>query len=130
MSLILSKSEHSRDDIYSSSLHYILLQPSNSGFSFITEKFLLFLSNKDIGKLDITLSDKDMRRAFYSRLGSYYSFNDIHYKGELEFLAKRNIALTRCVIDFCSSAYPQVPIVGNKCYPTSTRISYLISVYL
>ena len=111
---MLSKSEHARDDIYSSSLHYILLQPHNSGFSFITQQFLLLLSNKDIGKLDITLSDKEMRQAFHSRLGSYYSSNDIKYKGELEFLVKRNIALTRCVIDFRCSAYPGVPVIGNK----------------
>ena len=94
----------------------------NSGFSFITEQFLLLLSNKDIGKLDISLSDEDMRRAFYSRLGSYYSFNDIKYKGELEFLAKRNIALTRCVIDFRCSAYTRVPIEGNKYYNIIHRL--------
>ena len=55
-----------------------------------------------------------MRRAFYSRLGSYYSSNNIKCKGELEFLAKRNIALTRCVIDFSCSAYPRTSIEGNK----------------
>lgn len=94
MSSALSISELSNDDLYLSSLHYILLQPPNSGFSFLTEQFLLFLSNKDIGKLDITLSKKDMRQAFHSRLGSYYVINDIKSKAELELLVKRSISFT------------------------------------
>ena len=87
-------------DGFKSSLHYILLQPLNSGFSFIFNEFLLLLSNKDIGKLDIALSEKVLHDIFIERIGYFYEYNAVKYAGELEMIVKRKIPLTRCVLTF------------------------------
>ena len=79
---------------YKSSLHYLALQPSHSGPSF--EVFLLYFSNKDIGKIDFALSEIILRNAFYKRLGSYYKHREITCLGEFKFISNRRIALERC----------------------------------
>ena len=79
---------------YKSSLHYLALQPSHSGISF--EVFLLYFSNKDIGKLDLAISETNLRDAFHQRLGSFYNKNEITFMNELKLVAKRNIAIKVC----------------------------------
>ena len=78
---------------YKSSLHYLALQPSKSGLSF--EEFLLYFSNKDIGKLDLAISETILRDAFYKRLGSYYNTNKITCLGEFKMISNRHFALER-----------------------------------
>ena len=89
----------SRDD-YKSSLHYLALQPSHSGLSF--EDFLLYFSNKDIGKLDLAISEIVLRNAFHKRLGSFYSHNIISCMDELELVVNRNVSIGKCVAPMLS----------------------------
>ena len=72
---------------YTSSFHYIVLQPSHAGFSF--EDFLRFFVNKDIGKLDLAISDTNLRDAFHKRLGSFYDQNEISCVEELVLVSNR-----------------------------------------
>ena len=60
---------------YKSILHYLALQPSSSGLSF--DEFLLYFSNKDIGKLELAISESILRDAFLKRLGLFYNHNEI-----------------------------------------------------
>ena len=77
-----------------SSLHYLALQPGHSGLSF--EDFLLYFSNKDIGKLDLAISETILRDAFHERLGSFYNQNEITCMGEFRMIAKRGVFLDEC----------------------------------
>ena len=79
---------------YKSSLHYLVLQPGHSGIFF--EEFLLFFSNKDIGKLDITISETILRNAFHQRLGSFYNKNIITCMGEFKMIANNLVPLEKC----------------------------------
>ena len=78
---------------YKSSLHYLALQPGHSGLSF--EGFLLYFTNKDIGKLDLAISETILRDAFYKRLGSYYNHNEIICFEEFKLISDRHISLER-----------------------------------
>ena len=82
----------SRDD-YKSSFHYLALQPGHSGLSF--EYFLLYLSNKDIGKLDLAISEPIFRDAFYKRLGSFYNYNEITCLEEFKLIANRSVSVEK-----------------------------------
>ena len=79
---------------YKSSLHYLALKPGHSGLSF--EDFLLYFSNKDIGKLDLAISETILRDAFYKRLGSFYNSNTITCLEEFEIIVKRGVSMQRC----------------------------------
>ena len=83
---------------YSSSLHYILLQPEDSSFKSVD--FFLHFVNEDICKLDISLSELKLRTAFNKKIGIFYDNNSILHRSELQRLVKRNISLTRCKLDF------------------------------
>ena len=77
-----------------SSLHYLALQPGHSGLSF--EEFLLYFSNKDIGKLDLAISETILRDAFHERLGSFYDSHKISCLEEFKILARRGVFLDIC----------------------------------
>ena len=79
---------------YKSSLHYLALLPGHSGLSF--EEFLYYFSNKDIGKLDLAISETILRDAFYKRLGSYYNKNKITCFGEFKMIINRNLSIEKC----------------------------------
>ena len=82
-------------DSYKSSLHYLALQPGHSGLSF--EEFLLYFSNKDIGMLNISISETFLRDAFHQRLGSFYTYNKISCAGEFEMIANTYLMLEKVV---------------------------------
>ena len=79
---------------YKSSLHYLALQPSQSGLSF--EEFLLYFRNKDIGKLDLAISETILRDSFHKRLGSFYNNKEISCLGEFKIISNRRVSLERC----------------------------------
>ena len=81
-------------DNYKSSLHCLALQPGHSGLSF--EEFLLYFSNKDIGKLELAISEKSLRDTFHQRLDSFYNKNIISCFGEFRMIAKGSIPLEKC----------------------------------
>ena len=76
---------------YNSSLHYLVLQPAHSGLSF--EEFLLYFSNKDIGKLEQAISEKSLRDEFHKRLGSFYKHKSITCLGEFRMIVKRKVSV-------------------------------------
>lgn len=81
-------------DNYKSSLHYLALQSNDSGLSF--EVFLLHLSNKDIGKLNLAISETVLRRAIHNRLGSFYNHNKITCMGEFKMIVKCKLDISKC----------------------------------
>ena len=83
---------------YSSSLHYILLQPEDSSFKSVD--FFLHFVNEDICKLDISLSELKLRTSFNKKIGVFYDNNSIFHRSELARIVKRNISLTKCKLDF------------------------------
>ena len=80
---------------YKSILHYLVLQPGHSGLSF--EDFLLYFSNNDMGKLDLTISETILRNAFHQRLGSFYNSNEITCIEEFKLLSDRNVSIQKCL---------------------------------
>ena len=81
-------------DNYKSILHYLALQP-HSGLSF--EEFLLYFSNKDIGKLDLAISETILRDAFHKKLASFYNHNNIiTCLGEFKMITNRHVRLEKC----------------------------------
>ena len=78
----------------SSSLHYLALQHRHAGLSF--EDFLLYFSNKDVGKLDLAISETILRDAFHQRLGSFYNHHAITCIGEFTMISNRKVLLERC----------------------------------
>lgn len=83
---------------YSSSLHYIMLQPEDSTFK--CDDFFSHFVNEDICKLDISLSELKLRKAFNKKIGIFYDNSRIFHKSELERIVQRNISLTKCKLDF------------------------------
>ena len=84
--------------INKSTLHYILLQPESSIFQ-IKELFL-YLTNEDISKLDISISEIELRKVFNKRVGVFYNYNAILCRAEFARIVKRNTPLLRCELDF------------------------------
>ena len=81
-------------DNYKSCLHYLALRP-HSGLSF--EEFLLHFSNKDIGKLDIAISETILRDTFHKKLASFYNNNNIiTCLGEFKMITNHSIGLEKC----------------------------------
>ena len=79
---------------YKSILHYLALQSGHSGLSF--EDFLLYFTNKNIGKLDLAISETILRDAFHKRLGSFYNSNIITCIFEFKMIVKRNLSIEKC----------------------------------
>ena len=95
---------------YKSSLHYLALQPGHSGVSFAD--FLLYFSNKDIGKLDLAISETILRDAFYKRLGPFYNHKKITCLDEFKLIVNRRLSIDNCHA-------PEVSIGNNSFSCTS-----------
>ena len=80
---------------YNSSFHYLVLLPDNAGQSF--EDFLLYFRSKDIGKLDLAISEIILRKEFFRRLGYFYEKRIITCFGEYRMIANRGVSLVTCV---------------------------------
>ena len=102
---------------YKSSFHYFALQPGHSGLSF--EEFLCYFSNKDIGKLDIAISETVLRDAFYKRLGSFYNYNEITCFDEFRLIANRNVSICRC----------EAPQISFGKYKRSCPLQFMTNLY-
>ena len=62
--------------------------------------FFPYLLNEDIGKLDSALTDKSLRKIYAKHLSKFYLINNIYSPSELEWIIKRGIDLTVCLLDF------------------------------
>ena len=92
--LMNEKTTKMQESEYKSSLHYLALQPSHSGLSF--EEFLLYFTNKDIGRLDLAISETILRDAFHQRLGYYYNRYIISCFDELKMIVNRAVCVEKC----------------------------------
>ena len=59
-----------------------------------------YLPKSDICKLDSALTEKDLREAYFSQLGNFYTINSINSIHELEWILKRGVRLTVCRLQF------------------------------
>ena len=59
-----------------------------------------YLSNREISKLDRTITEISLRKVFFSQVGQFYQKNKILSKGELDWLMSRSVKLTSCHLDF------------------------------
>ena len=59
-----------------------------------------YLSNKEIGKLELILAEKSLRNLHINIINCFYLVNTINSPSELEWIMKREIELTICQLDF------------------------------
>ena len=80
------------------------LNESLSILSFIFESvwavFLSFLSNLEIGKLDLVLTNKSLRKLYFRLVDEFYLTNKICGYKELDWILNKNISLTKCHLEF------------------------------
>ena len=62
--------------------------------------FFSYLSNQEIVKLDLALTDISLRKVFFNELSAFYLANKIYSLKELAWILARNIKLTKCHLDF------------------------------
>ena len=79
---------------FKSILHYLILQPDDSGNSL--NQFLLYFTNNDFGKLDLAISETILRDVFHKRAGSFYFYNKINSIEEFKFIVNRGLAIEIC----------------------------------
>ena len=89
---------------YKSSLHYLALQPNNLEHPF--DEFLLYFSNKDIGRLNLAISETILRNEFIKGLNLFYKNNEITCQDEFKMIVNHNISFEKCIaksITICRS---------------------------
>ena len=64
------------------------------------EHLFPYLSNKEIGKLELILTEKSLRNLYLNIIKSFYLVNTINSPSELGWIMKREIELTICRLDF------------------------------
>ena len=58
--------------------------------------FMLYLSRREISKLDRAITEISLRKVFFSQVGQFYQKNKILSLGKLEWILNRSIKLTSC----------------------------------
>ena len=62
--------------------------------------FLTFLSNLEIAKLDLILTDLPLRKLFFCLVNDFYLINKIYDYKELDWILNNNISLSKCHLEF------------------------------
>ena len=62
--------------------------------------FLPFLSNLEIGKFDLIITDVSLRKLYFTIVNEFYLNNKIYDYKELDWILNNNISLTKCHLDF------------------------------
>ena len=62
--------------------------------------FLPFLSNLEIGKLDLIITDVTSRKLYFTLVNEFYLINKIYDYKELDWILIKNISLTKCHLGF------------------------------
>lgn len=62
--------------------------------------FFSYLTNRELGKLDITISDKNLRKLYHQYASIFYLNNQVQSLDELKWIMTRRIVLTKCYLDF------------------------------
>ena len=66
------------------------------------EHFFVYLSIDEIVKLDSALSEKSLRELYFKQVCKFYVGRSILSSAELEWILKRDIDLTTCLLYFDS----------------------------
>ena len=69
-------------------------------FESVWDVFLPYLSNLEIGKLDLIITDVSLRKIYFSLVNSFYMKNTIYDYKELDWILNKQISLTKCHLDF------------------------------
>ena len=69
-------------------------------FESVWDVFLPLLSNLEIGKLDLVLTDVPLRKLYFSLLNEFYLTNKIYDYKELDWILNNNISLNKCHLEF------------------------------
>ena len=69
-------------------------------FESCRQVFLPFLSNLEIGKLDLILSDISLRKLYFNLVSDFYLTNKIYDYKELDWILNKNLSLTNCHLEF------------------------------
>ena len=62
--------------------------------------FLPYLSNLEIGKLDLIITDVTLRKLYFTLVNEFYLGNKIYDYKELDWILIKNISLTKCHLEF------------------------------
>ena len=62
--------------------------------------FSSYLTNRELGVLDNVISDINLRFVYLEQAARFYLYNKVQSLGELEWILKRNINITKCRLDF------------------------------
>ena len=84
--------------------HQVAPSKLQSILSFIFQScwniFLPFLSNLEVGKLDLIITDISLRKLYFSLVHEFYLNNKICDYNELDWILTKNILLTKCHLAF------------------------------
>ena len=67
--------------------------------------FLPYLTNLEIGKLDLILTDVSLRKLYFSLANDFYTNNKIYDYKELDWILNKHITLTKCHLEFEFKGY-------------------------
>ena len=78
------------------------IKPSILSFIFQScwDVLLPYLSNLEIGKLDLVLTDISLRNIYFSLINEFYSTNNIYDFKELDWIISKHVSLTKCQLEF------------------------------
>ena len=62
--------------------------------------FLPNLSNLEISKLDLIITDIPLRKLYFSLVDQFYLTNKIYDYKEFDWILSKNISLTKCYLEF------------------------------
>ena len=69
-------------------------------FESVWDIFLPYLSNLEIGKLDLIITDVSLRKLYFSLVNDFYLANNIYDYNDLDWILTKHISLTKCHLEF------------------------------
>ena len=99
-----------------------LISPNNKSsiFRFIFQScwdiFLPYLSNLEIGKFDLIITDVTSRKLYFTLVNEFYLSNKIYDYKELDWILIKNISLTKCHLEFSFKGTTHKYILFIMCY--------------
>ena len=69
-------------------------------FQSCSDLFFSYLTNRELGLLDRTIKDVNLRKIYFQQVGMFYLNNLIGSLAELEWILKRGIVITKCHLAF------------------------------
>ena len=95
----------------------VTIYDSSSVLKFIFEScrqvLLPYLSNLEIGKLDLISTDVSLRKLYFSLVNEFYLNNKIYDYKELDWILTKNISLTKCHLEFKLKGSQHLYVICN-----------------